>query len=55
MRRATCSLLQRVDGVADATVTGGREREIQVLLDADQLKARHLAPQQVIQTIVAES
>ena len=48
-------LLQRVDGVADATVTGGREREIQVLLDADQLKARHLAPQQVIQTIVAES
>ncbi len=48
-------LLQRVDGVADATVTGGREREIQVLLDANQLKARHLAPQQVIQTIVAES
>ncbi len=47
--------LQRIDGVADATVTGGREREIQVLLDADALKARRLAPQQVIQTIAMES
>ena len=47
--------LQRVDGVADAAVTGGREREIQVLLDANQLNARYVAPQQVIQTIVAES
>lgn len=46
---------QRIDGVADATVTGGRQREIQVLLDANALKARHLAPQQVVQTIVAES
>ncbi len=47
--------LQRIDGVADATVTGGREREIQVLLDAGALKARHLAPQQVVATVVAES
>jgi HAE1 family hydrophobic/amphiphilic exporter-1 len=47
--------LQRVEGVADATVTGGREREIQVLLDADALKARRVAPQQVISTVVAES
>jgi len=47
--------LQRIDGVADAAVTGGREREIQVLLDANALNARHLAPQQVVQTIVAES
>ena len=47
--------LQRIDGVADAVVTGGREREIQVLLDADALKARRVAPQQVIATIVAES
>jgi HAE1 family hydrophobic/amphiphilic exporter-1 len=47
--------LQRIDGVADATVTGGREREIQVLLDADALKARRVAPQQVISTVVAES
>lgn len=47
--------LQRIDGVADAVVTGGREREIQVLLDADALKARRVAPQQVISTIVAES
>ena len=30
--------LQRIEGVADATVTGGREREIQVLLDAAALK-----------------
>ena len=47
--------LQRLDGVADAVVTGGREREVQVLLDADALKARRVAPQQVISTIVAES
>ena len=47
--------LQRTDGVADAAVTGGREREIQVLLDANSLKARHLAPQQIVQAIVAES
>ena len=47
--------LQRIDGVADAIVTGGREREIQVFLDANALKARRVAPQQVISTIVAES
>ncbi len=46
---------QRIDGVADAAVTGGREREIQVLLLADALKARHVAPQQVISTILVES
>ncbi len=48
-------MLQRIEGVADATVTGGQEREIQVLLDANALSARHLAPQQVIQAVVAES
>ena len=42
--------LQRIAGVADATVSGGREREVQVLLDAKALIARHVAPQQVIQT-----
>ncbi len=47
--------LQRTEGVADAAVTGGRQREIQVLLDANSLKARHLAPQQVVQAVVAES
>ncbi len=47
--------LQRIDGVADAVVTGGREREVQVFLDANALKARRVAPQQVIGTIVAES
>ncbi len=47
--------LQRIDGVADAAVTGGREREIQVFLDADALRARRVAPQQVIAAIVAES
>ena len=36
--------LQRIEGVADAVVTGGREREIQVFLDADALKARRVAP-----------
>jgi HAE1 family hydrophobic/amphiphilic exporter-1 len=47
--------LQRIEGVADAVVTGGREREIQVFLDADALRARRVAPQQVIGTILAES
>ena len=47
--------LQRLEGVADAAVTGGREREVQVLLDAQALKSRRVAPQQVIGTIVAES
>lgn len=47
--------LQRVEGVADATVVGGREREIQVFLDAAALNARRVPPQQVIQTIIAES
>ena len=47
--------LQRLEGVADATVTGGREREVQVMLDAQALKARRVAPQQVIGTIIAES
>jgi hydrophobic/amphiphilic exporter-1 (mainly G- bacteria), HAE1 family len=47
--------LQRITGVADASVSGGREREIQVLLDANALVARHVAPQQVISTILAES
>ncbi len=47
--------LQRLEGVADAVVTGGREREVQVLLDAQALKARRVAPQQVIGTVVAES
>ena len=47
--------LQRIDGVADAVVTGGRERKVQVFLDANALKARRVAPQQVIGTIVAES
>ena len=48
-------LLQRIEGVADAVVTGGKQREVQVLLDAQALKARHVAPQQVIGTIMAES
>ena len=47
--------LQRLEGVADAGVTGGREREVQVLLDAQALKSRRVAPQQVIGTIIAES
>ena len=47
--------MQRLEGVADAEVTGGREREVQVLLDAQALKSRRVAPQQVIGTIIAES
>ena len=33
---------ERVDGVSDSTVMGGREEEMQVVLDPERLAARHL-------------
>ncbi len=39
--------LERIDGVAQVNVTGGLQRQIQVQMDLDALRARRLAPQQV--------
>ncbi|HEX9016734.1 MAG TPA: efflux RND transporter permease subunit [Chloroflexota bacterium] len=47
--------LERVDGVAAATITGGRVRQIQVALDLDRLRAYGVPPQQVIQAVGSEN
>ncbi|HCE64823.1 MAG TPA: AcrB/AcrD/AcrF family protein, partial [Deinococcus radiodurans] len=39
--------LQRVEGVADVTVTGGPERQVQVLLDPARLQGFDLAPARI--------
>ncbi|WP_412027456.1 efflux RND transporter permease subunit [Deinococcus yunweiensis] len=43
--------LQRVDGVADVTLSGGSQREIQVQLSPDRLSAYGLTPQSVSSAI----
>ncbi|MEW6420437.1 MAG: efflux RND transporter permease subunit, partial [Deinococcota bacterium] len=43
--------LERVKGVADVSVSGGPERQIQVLLDPARLQAHNLAPARVIGAI----
>jgi hydrophobe/amphiphile efflux-1 (HAE1) family protein len=47
--------LERVEGVAKVDVVGGREREIQVELDALALESYRLSPFQVYQKIQAEN
>jgi hydrophobe/amphiphile efflux-1 (HAE1) family protein len=47
--------LERVEGVAKVDVVGGREREIQVELDALALESYRLSPFQVFQKIQAEN
>ena len=47
------NLLQRVDGVANVTLTGGLNRQFQVLLDPSRLQYYNLTPQQVTQAINA--
>ena len=47
--------LERVDGVGQVLVAGGDVREIQVLLNMDALKARRIAPQQVLSAIGMEN
>jgi len=47
--------VERLDGVAGAEVTGGLEREIQVQLSFDRLRAQGLSPQQVVGAIKAEN
>jgi HAE1 family hydrophobic/amphiphilic exporter-1 len=47
--------LERVAGVASATVTGGLEREVQVAVDADRLRAYGIGVQQVVAAMAAEN
>ncbi len=44
-------LLQRVDGVADVTLTGGSQRQVKVLLDANLLSSFGITPAQVSSAI----
>ncbi len=47
--------LQRVDGVADITLSGGQDREIQVLLDPARLQSYNLTPARVTAALQAVS
>jgi HAE1 family hydrophobic/amphiphilic exporter-1 len=47
--------LERLEGVAKVDILGGREREIQVELDALKLESYRLAPHQVFQKLNAEN
>ncbi|GAA5448110.1 multidrug resistance protein MdtC [Deinococcus depolymerans] len=47
--------LERVEGVADVTVSGGPERQVQVLLDPARLQAYNLTPARVTQAISASA
>jgi HAE1 family hydrophobic/amphiphilic exporter-1 len=47
--------LDRIDGVADVNVVGGLEREIQVDLNLDAMRARRVAPQQVVGAVKADN
>lgn len=43
--------LEQVDGVASVTVVGGRERQVNVLLDLDQIMALGLTPLSIVELI----
>ncbi|HEY8038506.1 MAG TPA: efflux RND transporter permease subunit, partial [Polyangiaceae bacterium] len=43
--------LERLPGVASATVSGGKQREIEVMIDRDQLRARGLAVLDVLSAV----
>ena len=47
--------LETVDGVGEVSMSGGRERQIRILLDADKLAAYRLTPQQVEEALVQEN
>lgn len=47
--------LERLDGIAQVNVTGGLQRQIQVQLNLDALRTRHLSPQQVLNAIAASN
>jgi HAE1 family hydrophobic/amphiphilic exporter-1 len=43
--------LQRIDGVADVTVSGGSEREIRVAVDSKKLAAYHISMAQILDAV----
>jgi hydrophobic/amphiphilic exporter-1 (mainly G- bacteria), HAE1 family len=47
--------IQQLDGVAQAQVSGGLEREIQVQLSLDRMRALGISPQQVVSAIKSEN
>ena len=47
--------LETVDGVGEVSMSGGRQRQIRILLDADKLAAYRLTPQQVQDALVQEN
>jgi len=47
--------LQRIRGVGSVDVVGGRDREIQIYIDADKLNGLGLATQELAQTIAAQN
>ena len=47
--------LEGIEGVASVTLSGGKEREIDVLIDGDRVKGYNLSLDQVIQTLRAEN
>lgn len=46
-------LLTKVEGVGQITMVGGEEREIQILIDPDKLRAYNLSLSEVTQSIIA--
>jgi HAE1 family hydrophobic/amphiphilic exporter-1 len=48
-------LLERVQGVAQVNIYGGRERQLQVIVDPDKLAARNLTMSQVAASLASEN
>lgn len=47
--------LQRIDGVADVTISGGSEREIRVAVDSKKLAAYHISMAQILDAINSQN
>jgi len=48
-------VLETVDGVGEVALTGGRQRQIRILLDADKMASYSLSPQQVQSALIQEN
>lgn len=47
--------LQRIDGVADVTISGGSEREIRVAVDSKKLAAYHISMAQILDAVNSQN
>lgn len=47
--------IERIDGVASLDIMGGNQREIQVRLNIDKIKAMKISPEQIVSRIKAEN